>query len=483
MNRREFLGQSLLAAGAAVVPGIVPDPARLSVVAPAPERPKAGPNDRLRIATVGVRGQGGAHVRLWAAMKDVEVGAICDVDEGVIAEAMKRAEETSGKKPTYYQDFRKLLDDKSIDAISIATCNHTHTLIALSAVQAGKDVYVEKPLSHTLWEGRKILEAARKYDRLVQHGTQSRSDGRRKQAVQYMAAGKLGKVKVARGLCYKRRDSIGKKPDGPVPSGVDYDLWLGPAPERSFNPNRFHYNWHWNWDYGNGDIGNQGIHEMDVARWGLGKPGLPRKIISIGGRFGYEDDGLTPNTQIALFDYGDSVLIFEVRGLLTEEYRGALIGNVFHGEKGIIVAGGKGVTALDPRGEEITKFSWEGNVDHFRNFVDCVKSRKREALSADVAEGHLSCSLVHLANISYRLGEGRPMAKDDPFGSYEDGNEAFRRLRDHLREHEIPIDKAMLQVGRALEFDPTAETFVGDAEANQLLRREYRKPFVVPDKV
>jgi predicted dehydrogenase len=468
ITRRAFLGTSL---------------ATLPAVAQALQGAKAGPNERLRIATVGVRGQGGAHVRLWAGMKDVEVAAICDIDETVIAEAMKKVEEKNGKKPTYYQDFRKLLEDKSIDAISIATCNHTHTLIALSAVQAGKDVYVEKPLSHTLWEGRKLVEAARKYNRLVQHGTQSRSDGRRKQAVEYMRTGKLGKVKVARGLCYKRRESIGKKPDGPVPPGVDYNLWLGPAPERAFNPNRFHYNWHWNWDYGNGDIGNQGIHEMDVARWGLGKPGLPRKVVCIGGRFGYEDDGLTPNTQIALFDYGDSVLIFEVRGLPTDEYKGALIGDVFHGEKGIISAGGKGVSAIDAKGEEITKFSWEGSVDHFRNFVDCVRSRKQADLSADVQEGRLSCSLVHMANISYRLGEARPMSKDDPFGPYEDGNETFRRFRDHLRESGVPLDQTPVRVGRTLEFDPATETFIGDADANAMLRRDYRKPFVVPENV
>ena len=444
---------------------------------------KPGPNGRLRIAVVGVRGQGGSHVRLWSTMKDVEVAAICDIDENVIAEAMKRIEDTSGKKPAYHQDFRKLLEDKSIDAVSIATCNHTHTLIALSAVQAGKDVYVEKPLSHTIWEGRKLVEAARKYGRLVQHGTQSRSDGRRKQAVEYMRAGKLGKVKVARGLCYKRRDSIGKLAEAPVPAGVDYDLWLGPAPVRAFHPNRFHYNWHWNWDYGNGDIGNQGIHEMDVARWGLGKPGLPRKVISIGGRFGYEDDGLTPNTQIALFDYGDSVLIFEVRGLPTDEYHGALIGDVFHGEKGIIAAHGKGVQAFDPKGGEMAKFSWDGSVDHFRNFVDCIKSRKQADLSADVLEGHLSCVLVHMANISYRLGESRPITQNDPFGSYEDGNETFRRFRDHLRESGLPLEKTSLRVGRALEFDPAAEAFTTDAEANAMVRREDRKPFVVPEKV
>ncbi len=467
LSRREFLGQSLAAAAA--------------LASPAPARAQA--NDRVRIAVAGVRGQGGAHVRLWAGMKDVEVAALCDVDENVISEPMKAVEDKGGKKPRYYQDFRKLVEDKSIDAVSIATCNHTHTLLAIWALQAGKDVYVEKPLSHTVWEGRKLVEAARKHGRALQHGTQSRSDGRRRQAVEFVAAGKLGALKVARGLCYKRRLSIGKLADAPVPSGVDYDLWQGPAPARAFNPNRFHYNWHWNWDYGNGDIGNQGIHEMDVARWGLGKPGLPQRVVSIGGRFGYEDDGQTPNTQIALFDYGDRLLIFEVRGLTTEEHQGVMIGDLFHAERGHVAAHGKGVQAFDADGKEIRRFGWEGSVDHFRNFIDVVKSRKLADLSADVQEGHLSCVLVHLANISYRLGELQPLSKDDPFGRYEEGNETFRRTRDHLRENGVDLGKTMLRVGRTLEFDGARETFVRDPEADAMLRREYRKPFVVPDQV
>jgi len=469
MNRRRFLGAGLATAAAMAAPGAAQD------------KP-AGANDRVRIATVGVRGQGGAHVRLWSAMKDVDVAAICDIDESVIAESMKRSEEKSGKKPKYYQDYRRLLEDKSIDAISIATTNQTHTLIALSALQAGKDVYVEKPLSHTIWEGRKLAEAVQKYGRVLQHGTQSRSDGRRRQATEFLAAGKLGPVRVSRGLCYKLRPTIGKKPDGPVPAGVDYNLWLGPAPERPFNPNRFHYNWHWNWDYGNGDIGNQGIHEMDVARWMLGKKGLPRKVVSIGGRFGYEDDGLTPNTQIALFDYGDSLLIFEVRGLPTPKYKEVLIGNVVHARDGIVTTP-NGVEAFGADGQSVKKFTWDGSKDHFRNFIDVVKSRNSADLSANVLEGHLSCVLVHLANISYRLGDQRPLSKDEPFGSYSEGNETFLRMRDHLRENDVPIDTTMLRVGRTLEFDPDKEVFVRDAEANQMLRREYRKPFVVPESV
>jgi len=479
LSRRRFLEGSVLAAAAASVGAKAGLPAEARSLG----RAKAGANERLRIAVAGVRGQGGTHVRLWSKMKDVEVAAICDVDENIIAEPMKAAEAGSGKKPQYYKDFRKLVEDKSIDAVSIATCNHTHTLLALWAVQAGKDVYVEKPLSHTVWEGRKLVEAAGKYGRIVQHGTQSRSDGRRRQAVQYVRDGKLGKLQVSRGLCYKLRKSIGKKVDAPIPPGVDYDLWLGPAPVRPWNPNRFHYEWHWNWEYGNGDIGNQGIHEMDIARWGACKDGLPRKVISIGGRFGYEDDGQTPNTQIALFDYGDRLVIFEVRGLPTEEYKETLIGDVFHGSEGTIAAHGKGVVATDAKGERIKTFSWDGSVDHYRNFLDCIRSRKQEDVSANVLEGHLSCVLVHAANISYRLGEPQPLSKEEPFGSYAEGNETFRRYRDHLKANGIPIEKTMHRVGRILEFDPAREAFVGDSEANALLRREYRKPFEVPELV
>jgi predicted dehydrogenase len=473
-TRREFLRRTVLAATACAT-GLVA---------------RAAANERVRVAVTGVRwtqyvndhrGRGSEHLAALSAMKDVEIAALCDIDESVVGEAAKFVEEKTGKKPAYYQDFRKLLEDKSIDAVTIATPNQWHSLQSIWAIQAGKDVYVEKPLSHTLWEGRKVVEAARKYSRMVQHGTQNRSAPAVQQAVEFLRAGKLGKIKVARGLCYKKRVSIGKKPDGTVPSGVDYDLWLGPAPVRPFNENRFHYQWHWNWDYGNGDIGNQGIHEMDVVRWGLGKDEPPRRVISIGGRLGYEDDGETANTQVALFDYGDSLLIFEVRGLQTPDYRKARVGFVFHGTEGTLVGGATYANVFDLKGNPVTSFTGEGN--HFRNFIDAVKSRKREDLTADVLEGHRSTTLVHLANTSYRLGRQEPLSCKEPFGGYLEGDESFQRLREHLRENEIDFEKSSIRVGRFLEFDGSSESFVGDAEANKLLRRDYRKPFVVPDTV
>ncbi|MFN3486827.1 MAG: Gfo/Idh/MocA family protein, partial [Planctomycetota bacterium] len=344
LSRREFL----LSAAAAAAASSAPEWAS----AAGPSRP-VGANEILRVAVVGVKGRGLAHVSAFAKMKDAQVAAIVDIDENVIDQAMKIAERAGGRKPAFYQDIRKMLEDKTIDAVSIATTNHTHALFSIWSLQAGKHVYVEKPVSHNVWEGRKIVEAARKYNKICQTGTQCRSSAGLRRAIQFLQEGKLGKIKIARGLCYKRRGSIGKKPDGPVPPGVNYDLWLGPAPERPFNPNRFHYNWHWFWDYGNGDLGNQGIHQMDIARWGLGKNALANKVISVGGRFGYEDDGETPNTQLCLYDYGDAQILFEVRGLETEAYRGAKIGVVFHCENGYLVNPTyTSATAFDLKGEK-----------------------------------------------------------------------------------------------------------------------------------
>src|SRR5207248_511101 len=263
-----------------------------------------------------------------------------------------------------YKDLRQVIDSKDIDAVSIATPNHWHSLAAIWALQAGKDVYVEKPVSHNVWEGRQLVEAARKYDRICQAGMQIRSSAGSREAIEYVHSGKIGKVTLARGLCYKRRDSIGHKPDAPVPPGVEYDIWLGPAPKRPFNPNRFHYQWHWNWDYGNGDLGNQGIHQMDVARWGLNQPGPPKSVLGVGGRFGYTDDGQTPNTELVFLDYGESELIFEVRGLPTEALKvkptdttGAKVGNIFYGSEGYVVLPDyNGGVAFDKDGKAVATF-------------------------------------------------------------------------------------------------------------------------------
>ena len=402
----------------------------------------AGPNDRINIAVIGINGRGQSHINAFANHKDTRVVALCDVDTRLFDRSVKKVEKASGTAPKTETDLRKLFEDKSIDAVTIATPDHWHALAAVWACQAGKDVYVEKPVSHNVREGRKIVEAARKYKRIVQTGTQNRSVEGVKEAVEFLRSDKLGPIYLARALCYKPRGSIGHKADAPVPEGVDYDLWLGAAPKRPFNPNRFHYEWHWNWDYGTADMGNQGVHQMDIARWGLGKDHLPTHIQSGGGRFGYKDDGETPNTQITAFRYDDCQLEFEVRGLPTNSEMGVKVGNLFYGPEGCLaIDGSSWQTYLGHKNEPGPKgHAGGGESPHFANFVEAVKARDPKLLHAEILEGHLSSSLCHLGNVAYR-------------------------------------------VGRAIRFDPSTETCPADSQADALLGREYRAPFVMPTSV
>lgn len=472
-SRREFLEQSLFAAAAVSggLPALTAEPRR-----------RVGPNDKVRVAVIGVHGQGSVHVGRWASLPEVEIAAICDPDENVVATPIASAEKKTGRKPVHYKDIRKLLEDKSIDAVSVATPNHWHCLAGIWAIQAGKDAYVEKPLGHNLFECRQLVEASRKYDKLCQMGNYPRSLGHVREAVKFLHEGKLGKVKVARGICYNKRGSIGKKPDGSPPAGVDYDLWLGPAPERAFNLNRFHYNWHWNWDFGGGEIANNGIYQLDTARWGINKDAHPATVVSVGGRFGYEDDGQTPNSQTTVFDYGDVQIVQEIRGLPTEKYPPDLMmGNVFECEQGRVVISIAGSAAFGASGEKIQQFAGAG--DHFKNFSDAVRSRKRADLTSEVLDGHRSTALCHLANISYRLGspatteEARKALTSDP------AREAQDRLAAHLTDNAVDLDKVRFQVGKAISIDSKTETFAGDESAKKLLTREYRKPYVVPETV
>ncbi len=483
LTRRRFLEDSLLVASTALaavnLPGIA------AAEEPARSTRTFGPNDKIRIGVIGVKSRGMAHVHGYMDQPDAVVAAICDVDLTMAARAAKEVEARTGKAPKVYQDLRKLFEDKEIDAVSMALPIHWHALASIWAMQAGKDVYVEKPISHNVNEGRRMVEAARKYGRICQSGTQSRSHKATRDAVAYIHGGKIGKVTLARGLCYKTRNSIGVKPDAPVPpEGVDYDIWLGPAPRRAFNPNRFHYNWHWMWDYGSGDLGNQGIHQMDIARWALNKDRLPDRVLGLGGRFGYEDQGETPNTAVALYDYGDAQLIFEVRGLKTEGVKGAKIGDIIYGSEGYVVFTEKYnvAVAFDNDGREVMKFSGGGN--HFRNFLDAVRSRKMSDLNAPVEAGHLSSALCHLGNVSYRLGEKtpfRPQAKR--FGENREADETFARFESHLAENGVKLEETTYRLGRALKLDAKRERFQGDKQADFLLTRPYRAPFVVPERV
>ncbi len=441
-----------------------------------------GANDRVVTATIGIRGQGNALKRGFARLKNVEIKTLCDIDANLAAgrindESLKEVETF---KPNFVQDLRRVMDDKDIDAVVIATPNHWHALATIWALQAGKHVYVEKPSSYTIWEGRKMVEAAARYNKVVQVGTMNRSRPAVRQAIKFLQDGGIGKVYMARGLCFKPRPAIGKYPDGPMDPGekytltvaggrpeptydanylakVDYDLWLGPAPKRPFNRNRFHYNWHWHWDYGNGDTGNQGPHQFDIARWGLNKQEHPVRISSTGGYFGPESSQETPNIQTSLFEYADgTILEFATRGEHTNDEGTQRIGNLFYGTKGWLWIDGDGrswQSYMGPVGDKNTKGPGSDSPatgsggdplvptstenPHYQNFVDAIRAGDPKILSCDVLEGHYSSALPHLANISYR-------------------------------------------VKRGLMFDPRAEKFKDDKDADALLTREYRKGFEIP---
>jgi predicted dehydrogenase len=403
---------------------------------------KAGPNDTVRMAVLGVKGRGMDHVKGLLGLDDVRITTICDVDRNVIGKAMSSVSSKYGAEPKYVQDLRRVFDDKDIDAVSIATPNHWHALATIWACQAGKDVYVEKPVSHNVQEGRRMVEAARKYDRIVQTGTQCRSHKGIQDAIAFLRSGELGQIYMAKGLCYKPRGSIGFKPDSNPPAGLDYNLWVGPAEMKPFNENRLHYNWHWFWNTGNGDLGNQGIHQMDLARWGLGKNEFPKTVMASGGRFGYKDQGETPNTELVVFEFDDCELQFEVRGLPTNAELEVKIGDIFYGTKGVLAItsytnwqaymGDKDKLEKGPGGS--------GSGNHYANFIKALKARDRKVLNGDIEEGHLSSAYCHLGNIAYKLG-------------------------------------------RKLHINPSSETFVNDPEADAMLTREYRPGFVVPNKV
>jgi predicted dehydrogenase len=450
-DRRAFL-RSALATGAGLATG----------TGVAARQARTDPGHPLVMAVAGINGEGKSHLRCFSALPDVRVKTICDVDERQWPAAAKVAADCGITGVGLEADFRRVLDDPEIDFVSIATPNHHHALQTVWACQAGKDVYVEGPASHDVWEGRRAVVAARRHGRVVVAGLQQRSDPHVRRAVELLRAGVIGEVYLARGLCFKPRESIGRKPPVPAPAGLHFDLWLGPAPERSFTENLVHYNWRWFWDFGNGEIGNQGVHELDLARWGLGKDTLPVYIHSTGGFFGTPCDQETPNVQTATFEWPDGkILEFEVRGLFTAGEQGMRIGNFFYGTEGYMHLDIDGfrtylgrkeepgpemkATLLDPRTASRAARLAVGSSPHETSrylhraaFVAALRSRRPEDVRADILEGHLSSALCHLANASYR-------------------------------------------VGRSLRFEPETESFGSDVEANVLLSRQARAPFVFPD--
>jgi predicted dehydrogenase len=438
------------------------------------------------VAVAGVNGRGGDHIGEYLKQQGVEVACLVDCDASLFEGSAKRIADKQGQKPDCVQDVRKALERKDLDVVSIATPNHWHSLMTIWACQAGKDVYVEKPLSHNVFEGRKAVEAARKHHRLVQHGTQQRSSEGRAKEIAALQSGKYGKLRVSKGYCSKPRWSIGfRNPETP-PATLDFGLWLGPAPEQPFHRNLVHYNWHWFWDTGNGDIGNQGVHEMDVARWAVPGATLPTRVWSLGGRFGYVDQGETANTQMAVFEYGDVLVVFEVRGLVgsPSKHKGK-VANEYYTDLGRI-ADGKFHPKGGGKAEPLADLG--GSVKPggaFGSFLAAVRSRKVEDLNADVLEGHYSSALCHLANISYRLGTRVPFgAKREFLGRDEVVLDTYRALEENLTKGiGAKLEGLEIQLGRSLAFDPAKERFVGDEEANALLTRKYRPPFVVPDSI
>jgi predicted dehydrogenase len=392
------------------------------------------PNEKLAIAVMGVHGRGRDLIRGFSAQDDAEVVCICDPDENVIANALKAVNAKQKRAPVVKKDIRQVLEDKDVHAVAIAAPDHWHALAAVWACQAGKHVYVEKPISHNLVEGRRMVEAARKYDRVVQVGTQRRSGAHFRSAAAFVRSGQLGKVPFARTWIAGNRKSIGRLPDGPVPDKVDYDLWLGPAPERPFNPNRFHYNWHWNWDYGTGELGNNGIHGLDLVRMVLGLD-APTRVTAAGGKLFYDDDQQTPDTLVVSYDFPTTTVVWEHRIWSKTGAEGEPFGAIVYGEKGTLVFDKKGWHVTD--GVEASDKTASPESAHLKNFLDCVRSGRRP--NADIEEGHKSTRLCHLGNIAFRIG-------------------------------------------RALRFDAATETIAADPEANQLLGRSYRKPFVLPEK-
>lgn len=476
-HRREFLKRAAATAGIATAFTIAGTNASGRVL---------GANDRVRIAIAGIHGRGQTHIAGFGGMKDVEIAYLVDPDSRLFASRSKIVRERAGNTPACVQDIRRALDDPSLDAVSIVTPNHWHALLAIWACQAGKDVYVEKPCSHSLLEGRRLVEAARKYDRIVQHGTQRRTDPQWIKVVNDVRTGKYGKLLVSYGYASRSRLSIGLQDPQQPPRELDFNLWLGPAPVHPFRTNLVHYDWHWRWDFGNGEIGNMGSHQLDVCRWALPDGAVPQRVVSLGGRFGYKDQGETPNTHLTLVDFGEVKVILEIRGLIGEKQW--KITNEFYTDEGVVRDGrffvkGKGdgvpIENFPPNGAP------EQGPRHMRNFIDCVRSRKREDLGAEILEGHRSALLVHLGNISYRLGQAVPF--DRMAGQFEGDamfRESFEAMQRHLADtRQVELGNAPCRLGRMLTFDAEAERFVEAPDANQLLTDSYRGAFVVPERV
>ena len=464
-----------------------------------------GANDDIRVAVVGINGRGGSHIDAFDGMKGVRLAALCDVDRNVLEKRSKSFKDRNTPVEGY-SDIRKLLENKNIDAISIATTNHWHSLATIWACQAGKDVYVEKPCSHNVFEGRKCVEAARKYERIVQHGTQSRSSSSWAKQVAAVASGKYGKLLISKAWASKNgsgRWSIGFKPVKEPPENLDFNIWLGPAQQQPYHENIVHYNWHWFWDFGNGEIGNQGVHQMDIARWAIPGGRLPTSVISMGGRWvnsteghpPFTDQAQTPNCQLTVMDFDGPLLVFEVIGLvdragLDGKKYPSKVGNEFYLEEGVIKEDENRQTKFFPKGsnkaEPLVEVDVEmGPGDIFENFIQCVRTRNRKDLHAGINKAHLSAACCHLGNISYRLGQQvSGNTRPDVLDKHEEVAKSWETIEQTVKGTlGLDLSKSTYQLGPMLKFNPKTEKFVDNAQADKLLTRPYRAPFVVPENV
>ena len=446
-----------------------------------------GANERIRVGLVGCGGRGtGAHIPSFEKQEGVTIMALSDPDQQRMAEAAGIIESKYGHKVAQYIDMRKMFDRNDIDVIANATQNYWHGLSTIWAAQAGKHIYVEKPLSHYIWEGRQMVNAARKYNRIVQCGTQRRSQSSIAKAIQWIQEGNLGRIRYITAFANKKRSSCGKRNSPlPIPDSIDYDLWCGPARKVPIYRDRLQYDCSFDWNTGDGESCNQGVHEVDVARWCLGEKMLPRRVMSIGGRFVFNDACDVPNTQIIYYDFPKAPLLYEVHNLTKAkgsdempEFRGERVGVIVECEGGSVSLY-RGI-AWDNEGKEVKKFS--GGGDHFVNFIEAVRSGRRQDLNAEVLEGHISTAVTHTGNISYRLGvkasrrQMRNQVRDIPiFGNM------FERMLEHLKGHEIKVNAGTISLGPWLEIDRKNECFKDNEQANRLVRGFYRQPYIVPD--
>ncbi|QDT52620.1 Alpha-N-acetylgalactosaminidase [Caulifigura coniformis] len=445
----------------------------------AEETAKETPAETIQHAVLGCRIRGRVHAGTFARKPNVSVAYVCDPDRALAEELADAVEKQQGRRPKAVQDLRVVLDDPAVNTVSIATPNHWHALGAVWAMQAGKDVYVEKPVSNTIVEGRRMVQVARSTGRICQAGTQNRSSGVAKATAAYLHAGKLGDLKLGRTIVYGRRGSIGPRAPQPVPEGVDFNLWLGPA-AKPLERKNLHYDWHWIWDTGNGELGNNNIHYVDLVRWMMKLDGLGDSVISIGGRLGYEDAGETPNTQMVVHTFGPVSVIQEVRGLKTTPFSEKFkAGWIIEGTEGFVAGG----SLFDRDGNLVQTFEGPGE-DHFANFLKAVRSRRMEDLNADILQGHLSTGLCHVGNISHRLG--RLTGVEEMQARLGDSltpeaGVTLKKMTEHLEENGVDLKSTPLTVGARLQIDSKAETFVANPAANRLLSRDYRGKFVLPD--